>query len=426
MRDFCPGTRQICVPTIDFVPVRIAEHDCVRREHDSTGTPLAGVGWSVGTLLPYHLEKGDDMTTHPAIRLLGAAFLLVSVATATQAQTCPAANPNDDTPDDIALNACIAAGGTVVLENGRPGYIIASGLVLSTNGVTMTSNGTSISTAAYIIADPSLRAPVLRVADGTSGYTISNLIFEGNRLERWYITDCTAGYDPRTHGYNLLIRGNSFLIDNVWSLGAMCGSAMEVYGSGFEIRNNHINYNGFAQGESYADTWSDGITLLRCDNSSIHNNELTDNTDVDLIVGPSTNCNVYSNTVTHSIRYGFAGLMVGFGGDHSGSTLSGNGVSSSVDQLAFGVMVGHHPWDLQVQTSHAGAVTGNTASGSVVPVAIDGIDAGSVTGNSASGARGTRGFSCSYAANYTAFDFGSAGIQSGYYPRWYHNGACNP
>lgn len=367
------------------------------------------------------------MTRHTALRLLGMASLLLFSAAAAQAQTtCPAANPNDYTPDDAALNACIAAGGTVVLENGSPGYIIASGLVLNASGVTLTSSGTSISTAAYVIADPSLRAPVLRVGDTVSGYTISNLIFEGNHLERWYVTDCTAGYDARTHGYNLFVRGSGFLIDNVWSLGAMCGSAMEVYGSGFEIRNSHINYNGFAQGESYADTWSDGITLLRCDNSAIHHNEFIDNTDVDLIVGPSTNCNVYSNTITHSIRYGFAGLMVGFGGDHSGSTLSGNGIWSGFDQLAFGVMVGSHPWDLQLPTPHAGSVTTNSSAGSVVPLAIDGIDNGSIVGNAATGARGTRGFGCPYAANYTAFDFGGSSIDPGYYWRWYHNGACNP
>ena len=44
------------------------------------------------------------------------------------AEDCPSANPNDDTPDDIALQSCLNAGGTVTLDAGSPGYIIAAGV----------------------------------------------------------------------------------------------------------------------------------------------------------------------------------------------------------------------------------------------------------------------------------------------------------
>lgn len=143
--------------------------------------------------------------------------------------TCPGANPNDESPDDAALNACLSGGGTVVLERGHPGYIIATGLTLEKNGVTLTSTGTDNGSAALLIADPSLRAPMLHVADAVSGYTLSNLVFQGNRSHRVHDKDCaSAFYHTRTRGYNLLIRGKKFQIEKVWSLGALCGSAMEV------------------------------------------------------------------------------------------------------------------------------------------------------------------------------------------------------
>jgi hypothetical protein len=89
-------------------------------------------------------------------------------------------------------------------------------------------------------------------------------------------------------------------------------------------------------------------------------------------------------------------------------------------------MIGHHPWDVFITASHADSVFGNTSNGSVVSLAVDGIATGSVTGNTATGAQGSRGFGCSLAANYTAWDIGVAAVDGGYYPRWYHDGRCNP
>jgi hypothetical protein len=118
--------------------------------------------------------------------------------------------------------------------------------------------------------------------------------------------------------------------------------------------------------------------------------------------------------------------MSGFGANHQGMTIRGNAVTSTLDRLAFGVMVGHHPWKESV-TQTAGEVKGNQSAGSVTPLAIDGIDSGSVTGNSPSGNQGTNGlFFCTLSALYTAEHFGSATIQPGWYWRSYHGGNCTP
>lgn len=143
--------------------------------------------------------------------------------------TCPGADSSDESPDDAALNACLNSGGTIVLKRGDPGYIIATGLKLDKNGVTLTSTGTDMKSAALLVADPYLRAPMLHVADGVFGYTLSNLVFQGNRSHRINGKDCASDfYDTRTQGYNLLIRGKKFQIEKVWSLGALCGSSMEA------------------------------------------------------------------------------------------------------------------------------------------------------------------------------------------------------
>jgi hypothetical protein len=49
-------------------------------------------------------------------------------------------------------------------------------------------------------------------------------------------------------------------------------------------------------------------------------------------------------------------FLIGFGGDHSGSTMIGNSVTARQDTLGIGLMAGHHPWDPSVDVSDAGQV----------------------------------------------------------------------
>jgi hypothetical protein len=275
---------------------------------------------------------------------------------------------------------------------------------------------------------------MLTVAPGVANYTISLIEFDGNRTARLAISDCASDlYEVRAHGYNLQLRGSTFLVEGVNSSNAMCGSAMEVFGEYYWIRGNWIANNGFEENESVFGSWSDGITILQCKKAWIYENTLSNNTDVDLIIGPSggtshadTYCYVQNNTISHTSRYAFAGLMIGFGGDHVASHVNSNAVSSSLNKLAFGIMVGHHPWDPTLDHSN-GDVSYNTTAGSVTPLAIDGIDGGAVTNNQPTNPQGTNGFGeCALSAAYTAAHFGSATIQPNSYPRDYHNGGCTP
>jgi len=102
--------------------------------------------------------------------------IYVQVQASQEPTSCPAANPDDYYPDDAALNACLAQGGTVTLKpNHTPGYLLSSGLVLNTSNTTIDSNGWG----GYVKfkAEIDLDAQMLLVNPGVSGFTLRNLSF---------------------------------------------------------------------------------------------------------------------------------------------------------------------------------------------------------------------------------------------------------
>jgi hypothetical protein len=178
-------------------------------------------------------------------------------------------------------------------------------------------------------------------------------------------------------------------------------------------------------------TWSDGMTVISCEGGQIHNNTLADNTDIDLVLGPG-NCSVQGNTITHFNRYGFAGLNVGSfngSGNHAGSVISGNTIQSGFNLLSIGLLVGSHPWSTNpaFDVQHAGDVVGNSMSGAVINLVVEGMAGGNVgvTGapNSMSGAQGDRHLAPSgcVSTNYSAHHFAVGAIQSGWFAMEYDN-----
>jgi parallel beta-helix repeat protein len=132
---------------------------------------------------------------------------------------------------------------------------------------------------------------MLRVNAGLAGYEIRNITFDGRKATRDLREFC-SGY--RDYGSNLILRGSGFRVHNIVSTKAMCGSAIEVDGTSFEIDNNSITHNGHEEGTLPGDPWADGVTLLRCEDGYVHNNTLTNNTDVGIVVGGGSNCRVQS------------------------------------------------------------------------------------------------------------------------------------
>jgi parallel beta-helix repeat protein len=343
--------------------------------------------------------------------------LCLSPLSASAQTNCPNANPYDSLPDDAEINACLARGGVVTLRGHAPGgpefYWISQPLNLAVSGTTLTS-GTP-GERVELFATNDLYGPMLQAAGGVNNYTISEINFAGGVYSRTRRDEC-QGY--RAFGSNLVLAGDGFVVRNVETAGAMCGTALGVDGSNFEITGVNAYLNGIPADEPHnaPEPWSDGITLGRCDGGYVHDNTLSDNTDVDIVIGGGTNCRVQNNTINHNYKHAFAGIhvtnFVGEGnGNHSGSSFSGNVVNASTDKLSFGIVVGPHPWDDNLNDSDNGSVTSNQMAGSVVNLAIDGTDAGTVTGNSVSGAQGSYGYHCSISSNYTAAHYGGTVIQ---------------
>jgi hypothetical protein len=165
----------------------------------------------------------------------------------------------------------------------------------------------------------------------------------------------------------------------------------------------------------------------------MHDNEIYENTDVDLMVGGGTNGLMEYNVIWQSSQRAFAGLMVGWfdsgAGDHSGTTYQYNEITAyNDDKLAFGIMVGSEPWYYYNRfVTHAGSVVNNSVDGAVVELAIDGIGDGYIMDNTLGTPLGTLAFyTCSlpYGLEYTAHMFGAATIQANPDNWWFFEGNC--
>jgi hypothetical protein len=343
---------------------------------------------------------------------LGALVLVCAIPSLTFAQpspTCTNANPYDNNPDDQALQQCLDGGGTIVLESVvDPGYIIQDTLwVTKNNTILTTTNGYY----AFFYAAPNLMNQML-IADGLDGFRMEHMFFDGNKDNRSGRNCHTDSGNP-DHGKNLRIQGTGFNLFDVYSVNAYCGSGLETSGSGFEISYSQFSNNGT---EVPNGKWADGLTVWGCYGSIIHDNRFQDNTDVDLIIGDSSSCSVWANTITHVARYGVAGFMVasfpGFPRSHPNGWFSDNHVSSLPDLLSFGIMVGVHPWDANTWTDDVGVIESNSSSGAVVNLAIDGIVSGTIRNNTLTGATGSRGFKCPTSAEFTLAHYGTADVSS--------------
>ena len=365
------------------------------------------------------------------------------------AQAC--GNPNDNEPDDAALQACLDRGGIVVLDPGEPGYIInglngdrARGLWITQAGTTITSSAAP--TRAKIVAGRDLFAHILRTPPNTrvdnisiEYVTINGMIDAEGGTYRVARDQCTDPGRRRRHLVrssdlnpgNLVLESVGLRFQHNETLQALCGSGLALLGQ-FDVQDNYIAYNGRDRLSGGLGTpWSDGVTVLGCNSGSyLAHNSFVDNTDIALALGGGNGCIFELNTIVQSGRYAFAGINVGnfSTGDHSGSEVRGNTVDCPVpDRLGMGILVGSHPWSAAVPVFNAGTVVSNTVQGAVINLIIEGIDAGTVSDITASGNQGSLGFgTCTISQNYTAFHFGNAVIPPNPFFLLFDNQTCQP
>ena len=315
-----------------------------------------------------------------------------------------------------------AAANQTILLSPTGTYLVGSSLTLGQNGTFLGSTGSGRVT---LKATNSLSGRILNA--NASGYTIHRMKFVGRKAYGHDIGDLPAA-DCHTYGQNVALQGSSFLVDDTETMDATCGSGMTATGSEFEIRNSYFHDNGIDSDDS----WADGLTVFTCDDCSVHDNTMEDNTDIGLVVGGGSGGTFEDNTITNTDMHAFAGLHVGWfnggDGDHAGITYESNTITSSEDMMAFGIVVGFEPWydglGANGFVSDAGSVVYNTVNGAVVNLAIEGVGGGYIMNNSLSNNQGTWGFNCSTSVDYTAHFYGNATIQSGWSAYWFAWGSC--
>jgi Right handed beta helix region len=381
----------------------------------STSVGIEGVGHGVrrtclGTLL---------------VALIAGLWAQVPVTTQSST-TCPAANPYDAEPDNVAIQDCLARFDRVLLEPaGRPGYLgylIADTVRLRRDGVLLTSS--KAPAKVFLIAAPALAVPIFR--SEANGFEISFIRFDGNRDARDVrIRPCSVVRNYR----NVELSGVAFKVRYSESTRAVCASGMTIGASSrFEVANSWFYENG-RQPEDADDVsglWADGLNVFNTTGATIRDNTFWDNTDVDLVIHGGPGCAVYRNTIEHFDRYGFAGMQVGFP-DRSGCEISENRVSSARDRLGFGIVVGCHPW-AQCEGGYATDlwVHDNVIRGAVVNLAVDGLNGGTVERNVIAGAQGSRVMNCLESADYIVAHVINARLQSGFRVRVADFGAPCP
>jgi len=375
------------------------------------------------------------------------AVLLLLSLPAAAAVNCGAI-PVNATVDDI--QGCLNAGGTVRLTAGAT-YVLSRTLILSVNNTIFrtTVNGQQ----ATLQRLPNVGTPqVLFAVANRTGFRIYDITFDGNKAG-WNLAkrQLICGNDGLRPGmYNITIHGDSrdFTLSNIVSANAPCGTGLEMEGTNFTIENSAFRNNGTNDGP--ADTrkmWADGLTAVRCTGGHIVGNRMTDNTDIDLIVGGG-NCTVETNTIQHVSQWSFGGLMLHYfpagGGNHTGAVYRNNTILAG-GRILFGIMVGDHPWrsDCTSPSScsikvYGGSVTGNTVRNAFINLAVDGVRGVQIANNSLSSPAGndvadallpncrvsipgSNGF---YAQNYTAAHVASSCIPMGYAQWSYEVGNC--
>ncbi len=330
------------------------------------------------------------------------------IVEAAIAPNCPLANPNDMNPDDDALQACLDHGGTVALPAGNPGFILAKGLVITQDGTTL--RGADPAHPALLVAAATLQNTMI-LGNGRSNIVVRFLSLDGNRPARTAFLNKCSGYRLWASGLVVDFARNFALLDNRITR-TLCGAALEVDGVDFEIARNVIETNGHGtENRDASEPWADGITLHNCNNGQVHDNLVTDATDVGIVTGGGS-CDIEHNEIVNASQHVFGGITLhAFANvdvDHTGTVVAYNAVRGQNGMLAFGFSLGIHPWSRYPYIT-GGTVACNSVSGSVANIEIDGARSLTVRDNMI-GATGTGAPRCGGAA--TPYASNSAHVMS--------------
>lgn len=290
-----------------------------------------------------------------------------------------------------AIQTCLNSGdlSSGVWEIPSGVYLIDAGLdvnrtmtwrTVGTAGTAVCPYNDTGTTCAMLMAAPNLTQnspaghPMLQI--DASGFVMDHLIVEGNRSARLSGVTC-QGDGENYHNSNIYFRlyATSSVFTNNVTRNAVCGSGMVVDADSMTIQSNYFYHNG----DHETGLWADGLTVTNCSGCLITNNNLTDNTDVQLVMGNGTNTIISSNTFQQFTQSSFAGFALdNFNnaalGNFAGTVVSANNISCGSDgsRCDIAVNVGPYAWYMSGGNIKGGAFTGNTVSGGRVGVLVQG------------------------------------------------------
>lgn len=311
----------------------------------------------------------------------------VPVVETAMAPNCPDANPNDNLPDDDALQACLNRGGLTALPAGSPGFILAKGIKIFNNGQTL--RGADPAHPARLVAAATLQDTMLR-GDTISDTVVRFLELDGNRDARTALLGQCGGY--RIWATGLAIRySRNFVVADNHITNTLCGSALEVDGSDFEVARNVIEGSGHGlEAKDASEPWADGITLHNCFGGEVHDNKVVDATDVGIVSGGGA-CSIVHNDVSNVSRHVFGGITLHDftlkGVDHTGTVVAHNIVTGKNGMTSFGFSLGIHPWHnwplngMPAPYNTGGTVACNQVSGGNFNLEVDGVKGLTVVDN---------------------------------------------
>jgi hypothetical protein len=331
--------------------------------------PVAGCAGAVPGIRAALADQVAVRAVCPAVPAVGT----------TAVANCPNADPNDNLPDDDALQICLNRGGETVLAAGSPGYILEKGIKIFNNGQTL--RGTDAAHKARLVAAASLKDTMVR-GDTLSDTVVRYLELDGNREARTASLGMCAGY--RIWATGLAIRySRNFVIADNHVINTLCGSAIEVDGSDFEVARNLVEGAGHGlEAKDASEPWADGITLHNCWGGEVHDNHVIDATDVGIVSGGGS-CSIVHNQVDNVARHVFGGITLHdftlMGVDHTGTVVAHNIVTAQNGMTSFGFSLGIHPWHqwplngMPAPYNLGGTVSCNKVSGANFNLEVDGV-----------------------------------------------------
>jgi hypothetical protein len=204
-------------------------------------------------------------------------------------------------------------------------------------------------------------------------FVLDHVTLDGNRSARLAgVARDGCVKTSNTYGFNATVQNcSSCSMTYSASVNALCGTGMS-WGGNFAT----IEHNVFARNGDHDTTalWSDGLSLVQANDSSVSKNHLIDNTDVGLISFGAARAKVEGNVIDQIRAEAFAGLMLDSleSGDFTDSSIADNKINCAAGKCFFAVNVGPRPWYPQNKPVFGGSLKGNTITGGVIGLNISG------------------------------------------------------